>query len=320
MGTVMVDLNELQFFVQVSQSQSFTLAARRLGVPKSSVSRAISRLEERLGVRLIERTTRRVELTEAGQLYLDRCQRVMEEAEQADILIGALHAEPRGRLRVGAPVQFGRSILAPILGEFLALYPKLRFQLQLLGAADTSPRERNFDVLICPGPLEDSGLLVRPLMRIPLALYAGPQYLESRGVPDSPAALRHHSCISSNCGVQGESSDWALLRLRRGSDLQVVRVESRVSVPDPTITYQLALAGAGVALLAQSATRTDVKQGRLVRLLPDWEPDAVELHAVYPSRLNSSPNVRAFLQFLRERCGDGPAHEVATVKLRAVGS
>jgi DNA-binding transcriptional LysR family regulator len=207
-------------------------------------------------------------------------------------------------------VQFGRLILAPILGEFLALYPKLRFQLQLLGATDTSPRERNFDVLIRPGPFEDSGLLVRPLMRIPLAVYASPRYLESRGVPDSPAALRHHSCISSSCGVQGEPGDSALWRLRRGSDLQIVRVESRVSVPDPTLSYQLAVGGAGVALLAQSATRADVNHGRLVRLLPDWE-----LHAVYPSRLNSSPNVRVFLQFLRERCGDGPVHEVTTTTL-----
>ena len=127
----MTDLNELQFFVQVSREQSFTLAAQRLGVPKSTVSRAIARLEARLGVRLVERTTRSVSLTEAGELYLDRCQRVLEEAEQADILIGAMQAKPRGRLRVGAPVTFARAILAPILGDFLALYPDLRLHLQL---------------------------------------------------------------------------------------------------------------------------------------------------------------------------------------------
>src|SRR5438105_11040075 len=156
-GTIMIDLNELQFFVQVSKTQSFTLAAKRLGVPKSSVSRAILRLEDRLGVRLVERTTRSVSLTEVGEIYLDRCQRMLEEAEQAELLIDALQAKPHGTLRVGVPVAFGRSILGPILGDFLALYPEVRLHLQLL-ATESSPSERSFDLVIRPGPLEDSGL------------------------------------------------------------------------------------------------------------------------------------------------------------------
>lgn len=304
----MIDLNELQFFVQVSQAQSFTLAAKRLGVPKSSVSRAIVRLEGRLGVRLVERTTRKVALTEAGELYLDRCQRMLEEAEQADLAIGALQAKPRGRLRVGAPATFARLILGPILGDFLALYPELRLQLQLLGG-EASPGERSLDLVIRPGPLEDSGLLVKPLMQIRIGAYASPHYLKNRDIPDSPAALRQQSCITSNCGASGEPADSTIWRLRRGVDIQEVRVESRVSAPDPVINHQLALAGVGVALLSQSAARADVEQGRLVRLLADWEPEPVELHAVYPSRLNSSPKVRVFLQFLRERFGSVSRNE-----------
>jgi len=298
----MIDLNELQLFAQVAHEQSFTLAAKHLGLPKSSVSRAITRLEARLGVRLFERTTRRVALTEAGEIYLERCQRVLDEAEQADLVIGALQARPRGRLRVGAPVAFARSILGPILGRFLVLYPELRMQLQLLGA-EPLPSERSLDVVIRPGPLEDSGLLVKPIMRIRIGIYASPLYLEDRRLPDSPAALREESCITARCEASGDPSDSAVWRLRRGSDLKEVRVESRVSVPDPTINHQLALAGVGVALLSQAVVRVDVEQGRLVRLLPDWEPDPVELHAVYPSRLNSSPNVRVFLQFLRDHFG-----------------
>src|SRR5215470_17794899 len=152
MGTIMTDLNELQFFVHVSQTQSFTLAARHLGVPKSSVSRAIARLEGRLGVRLVERTTRSVALTEAGEIYLDRCRRVLDEAEQADLAVGALLATPRGRLRVGAPVMFARAILGPALGEFLARYPELRVNLQLLGGGAV-PREEDLDVVVRAGPL-----------------------------------------------------------------------------------------------------------------------------------------------------------------------
>jgi DNA-binding transcriptional LysR family regulator len=302
MGTTFADLNELRMFVQVAQTRSFTMAAQRLGLPKSSVSRAIGRLESRLGVRLVERTTRSVGLTEAGEVYLDRCQRVMDEAEQADLEVGALLAKPRGRLRIGAPVMFARAVLGPILGEFLAMYPELRVQLHLLGA-DASPHG-NLDLAIRPGPLEDSGLLVKPLMKIRLGAYASPVYLKNRELPDSPAALRQHQCITASCGAGGSSADTAIWRLRRGKELREVTVESRISVPDPTMNHQLALAGAGVALLSQVAARLDIEHGRLVRVLPEWEPEPVELHALYSSRLSSSPKVRAFLQFVRERSAD----------------
>jgi DNA-binding transcriptional LysR family regulator len=229
----------------------------------------------------------------------------MEEAEQADLAVGALQAKPRGRLRVGAPVAFARSIMGPSMGDFLAMYPELRMHLQLLNG-DESPRAGSLDVIVRAGPLEDSGLLVKPLMRIRLGAYASPAYLKRRKIPDSPAGLMQQSCITMTCGTFGEPGDFAVWRLRRGGELREVRVDARVSVPDPTISHQLALAGTGVALLAQSVMRADVEQGRLVRLLPEWEPEPVELHALYPSQLNSSPKVRVFLQFLRERFGAEP--------------
>jgi DNA-binding transcriptional LysR family regulator len=298
----MTNLNELQFFVQVSQTQSFTKAAKRLGVPKSSVSRAILRLENRLGVRLVERTTRKVALTEVGELYLNRCKRVMDEAEKADLAVGALQSRPRGTLRVGAPVAFARSILGPSMGDFLTLHPDLRVHLQLLNG-DESPREGTFDVIVRAGTLEDSGLLVKPLMKIRLAAYASPAYLTNRKLPTSPADLIPHSCITTTCDTFGEPGDFTTWRLRNGADLKEVKVEARVSVPDPTINHQLALAGVGIALLAQSVVQSDIEAGRLIRILPDWEPEPVVLHALYPSRLDSSPKVRAFFQFLRERFG-----------------
>jgi DNA-binding transcriptional LysR family regulator len=307
MGTISPNLNELQFFSLVAQTQSFTQAAKRLGIPKSSLSRSISRLEKRLGVLLLERTTRTVALTEVGQLYLDHCRRVMEEAEQADLAVGALLAKPRGRLRVGVPVAFARSILGPILGEFLAKYPELRLQLQLLNG-DESLRDGNFDLVVRAGQLEDSGLLVRPLMAIRLGVYASSAYLKRRKLPSSPAELRLYDCITTTCDSYGGTGDFTTWRLRRNSEQAEVRVEARISVPDPTINHQLALAGAGVALLAQSVVRQDVEAGRLVRLLPEWEPHPVELHALYPSRLNSSPKVRAFLEFLRDHANTGVGH------------
>ena len=296
------DLNELHFFVQVSEAQSFTIAARRLGVPKSTVSRAIRRLEDRLGVRLVERTTRRVSLTEVGELYLHRCRRVMAEAEEADLAVGALLAQPRGRLRVGAPVPFAQLILGPILGEFLARYPELQVDVLLTGT-DVFPRDGSLDLLIRAGSVgNDSGLLVRWLLRVRQGIYASPRYLAYRDLPESPAALRRHFCIATSCdSVGGEPGGTTTWRLHRGGERCEVKVEARASVPDPTVNHQLTLAGAGVASLSQAMVRADIEAGRLVRLLPDWEPEPVELHAFYPSRLSASPKVRAFLEFLKEK-------------------
>jgi DNA-binding transcriptional LysR family regulator len=294
----MTDLNELQVFVQVARTQSFTTAAKHLALPKSSVSRSIHRLETRLGVRLVERTTRHVALTDEGRIYFDRCEHVLEEAEQAEIEIGALQVKPRGTLRVGVPAIFARLLLAPALADFLANYPDLRLHLQAL---DAFTRERSLDVIVRPGPLEDSGLLVKPLFEIRIGVYAGPLYLKGRKAPDSPAALREHACITTNCAGFADAGDAAVWHLRRGTEVKQVRVESRISVPDPVISHQLAVDGAGVALLSRVAVRQDVERGRLVRLLPDWEPEPIKLHALYSARLSASPKVRAFLQFMKER-------------------
>lgn len=307
-GTIVVDLNELQFFVNVCKEQSFTVAAKHLGEPKSNLSRAILRLEERLGVRLLERTTRRVTLTEVGELYLDRCQRVLEAAEEADLSIDALQANPRGKLRVGIHIAFFQLIPAPVLAEFLAMYPELRLQFQMHGG-DAPSRERNVDLSIRGGPLEDSGFLMKSIIRIRLGAYASPSYLENREIPTAPADLRQHTSITK-CGMSGEPGGSAIWRLRCGPEVKEIRIEPRVSVPDPTIHHQLAVAGVGVALLSQSSAREDVQEGRLVRLLPEWEPDPFELYAVYPSRLSSSPKVRAFVQFLRKRLAADSWHKL----------
>ena len=299
MGTMAGDLNEIHYFVQVATAQSFTSAADFLGMPKSSLSRGIRKLEDRLGVRLLERTTRSVSLTEAGTLYLDRCQRVLDEAEQADLAVNALLAKPRGKLRVGAPVMFVRAILAPVLSEFLSAYPDLRLQLDFNGA-ERALHDKSIDVLIRPGPLEDSGLLVKPIMRIRLGLYASPDYFKDVELPASPSEMRSLRLryITASC-AHGEPTMW---RVRRGSEVAEIAIDPYVSVPDPLIISQLTLSGIGISVLSQSLARPHIAKGKLIRVLPDWEPDSVELHALYSSRLSASPKVRAFLQFLRERC------------------
>jgi DNA-binding transcriptional LysR family regulator len=296
-----IDLNEIQFFARVAEERSFTQAAHRLRVPKSTVSRAVRRLEERLGVRLVERTTRRVSLTEVGEIYLNHCRRVMEEAEQADESVGTMLARPRGLLRVGVPVPFARFMLAPALGEFLALYPELQIAVQFLNG-DTLPLDGSLDVLVCAGSLGESNWLVRWLMRVRQGIYASPGYLERHGRPGTPVALRMLPSITTSCDMAGgEPTGSVTWRLHRGEETAEVRMQARIAVPDPLINHRLTLAGVGIAALSQGMVRADVEAGRLVRLLPDWELDPVEIYAYYPSRLSASPKVRVLLEFLKER-------------------
>lgn len=296
----MVDLNELQFFAQLGKAQSFTLAARQLGTQKSAVSRALVNLETRLGVRLVERTTRRVALTEAGELFLEKCLRVLDEAEQAELAINMMHSKPKGRLRVGAPAAFVRFVLAPLLGDFLREYPEVKLSLQII-QGPPMPNETGLDIAIRQGPLDDSAMRVMPLKKISLGLYASTGYVAANGLPETPAGLHSHRFIITNCGSHGEPTEFAKLSLRRGALTETVRVEAHICLTDPSLNLQLALSDAGIALLAQSLSQTSVAEGRLVRILPDWEPEAVELFAVYASRLSSSPKVRAFLDYIRQR-------------------
>jgi DNA-binding transcriptional LysR family regulator len=294
----LIDLNELQYFVEVCKEQSFTLAAKRLEVPKSNISRAVLRLEERLGIRLLERTTRRVMLTEVGELYLEGCQRVLEQVQDVDVLIDELQARPRGRLRVGIHVGFFQLFSPPLLLKFLRKYRDLRLQFLTHSAANPS-MDRSVDVSILTGPLDDSGLMVKSIVRMQLGTYASPRYLKGREAPTRPADLRQHCCISKS-GMSGDHGTGAIWRYRRAAAVEEVRIESLVSLPDPKTLYQLAIDGLGVALLPDSLAQIDVARGHLVRLLPSWQPDPVELFAVYPSRLSYSPKVRAFVQFLQE--------------------
>jgi DNA-binding transcriptional LysR family regulator len=299
------DLNQLRCFAYVARHESFTVAAKKLGIPKSGVSRAVANLESRLGLRLIRRTTRNVALTEAGELYRTQCERMLEEAEQAELVMAQMHGQPKGRLRIGAPVAYARFVLAPLLPSFLKRYPAMDLSLHLADGTAASG-ESNLDVVIRPGPIGDSSSILTPVYKIQLGVYASPKYLDGKILPKTPAGLKDLDCITTGCGTHGEPVEKSLWRLRKGNDSQEIRLESRVSVPDPTINYQLVVAGSGVALLSKRVAAPDVAAGRLLHLLPDWEPASVELYAVYPSRLNSSPKVRAFVEFLREHPdGDG---------------
>ncbi len=297
----MTNLNELQYFSLVAQTRSFTLAAERLKLPKSSVSRAISRLEQRLDVQLIQRTTRSVRLTEAGKLYLAHCQRAIEEAELGEIAIGEMMATPKGTLHIGTHIGFARFVLQPLLNEFLLMYPEVNVHIELLHTKERQS-EDELDLVVRAGPLEDSDWLVRPLMQVRFGLYASPALLKQHGPLKSPSDLQQYPCIVSNCSPLGEPDGYGMWRLQREREVREVQVVARVAVPDPTVHHQLALAGVGVAMLGQAEVVEDREERKLLRVLPDWEPEPLDLYALHPSRLAASPKVRALLEFLGKSC------------------
>jgi DNA-binding transcriptional LysR family regulator len=219
-------------------------------------------------------------------------------------------ARPRGLLRVGVPAPFARYILGPMMGEFLALYPELQVDIRLL-SANGFPRDGGMDVVVCAGSLGDSDLLVRWLMRVRQGIFASPAFLVRHGRPETPVALRGLPSVTTSCDqIGGESAGSVTWRMKRGDETAEVKMEARVTVPDPTINHQLALTGVGIATLSLALVRADLEAGRLLRLLPDWELDPVEIYAYYPSRLNASPKVRALLEFLKEKQGLGAGDSV----------
>jgi DNA-binding transcriptional LysR family regulator len=291
----MTNLNELHYFLHVADSGGFTAAAQLLGIPKSTVSRGVARLEERLGMRLLERTTRRMALTEAGEVYLEYCRQALEKVQLAESVVGAMRGTPRGRLRVGAPIPFSRSCLAPLMPEFLERYPDVHLHL-LLGEDESNLLESNLDLQIQTGPVDDSEMFVRYLGRVQYGIYASRSYVDSKGLPSSPDDLVAHECITFK--ENGPNATWAL---RNGSTEIDIRPQPRFSSVDSAILLQLALAGVGITIIPCWLVAPYICKGELVRLLPDWVPEPVEISAVYPSPLNLAPNARAFLEFLVER-------------------
>lgn len=291
----MRDLNDLAIFAQVVQSGSLTAAANALDMPKSNVSRRLARLETELGVRLLERTTRKLHLTEVGSLYYEHCRRILEEAEHAELSVQQRLAAPRGLLRISASHSVGQGLLAPILGEFLARYPDVQLQLVLTNRR-VDLIEEGFDVVLRIGTLEESNLVARYLCNSSARCYAGPDYVARHGRPSTPQELSQHSCLIMSDMPQPDRWTFTSAQGR-----ETVTVPMRAAVNDFGTLRRMVLANAGIALIPDHLCEQDVEAKRLVRLLPDWSLPPTALHAVYPSHRGATPKLRALLDFLVEQ-------------------
>jgi DNA-binding transcriptional LysR family regulator len=291
----MLDLNSLRVFEKVASLKSFTAAARALGLPKSNVSRSVARLEDALGTRLFQRTTRDVVLTLTGAALLDRSSALIANISEALEYVGSLRGQPRGILKISAGVGFGINVLAEQLPGFLRRYPDIGLALDL----ESRPADliaEAVDVAVRLGPLPDSGLVAVKLGEMRRYLCAAPAYLERRGLPKSIEDVVRHDTIDMP-GPNGRARPWIF---SRGGETIKLDVVPRISVNEALTIYRLALNGAGLGILSGYLCAPEIAADRLVRLFPDWSPPPVEVNLVFPSRRELSPAVRAFVDYMKE--------------------
>ncbi|WP_394833553.1 LysR family transcriptional regulator [Pendulispora rubella] len=291
-----MDLTGIMVFVRVVQAGSIRGAAAILGMPKSTVSRKVAELEERLEARLLQRTTRKLGLTDVGRIYYDHCVRIVSDLEDAEQAVRRQQATPRGLLRVTAPAN--ATFLAPIVSDYLKRYPKVRLELNSTARMVDLIEER-YDLGIRTGPLPDSSLIARSLGSVTWTVVATPAYLKKHGRPRSPDDLKDHECLLFG-GLPG-------LRLQSGRHgVREIVVPARLVVTEMKVLYHATISGLGIALLPAFLCVDDLRAKRLARVLPDWAPPSTPVHIVYPSTRHLSPTLTSFIEHLQEQLTPAP--------------
>lgn len=292
----------IRAFTQVVDSGGFAAAAREMGVSRSAVNKLVIALENELGVQLLHRSTRVVTPTETGRAFYERCVEILASLEEAERSITQLHEEPKGRLRVNAPMSFGTMYLAPALADFLVQYAELQVQLTLSDRF-IDPIEEGFDVTVrIAKPQESASLIVHPLTSVERILCAAPAYLEAQGRPQNPGELSQHSCL--HYGQLAIANQWTLV----GPDSEhTISVKGVLCSNNGEVLKDAAVRGLGITLLPTFIVAAELQQGTLQRILPDYRGTELAIAVIYPVNRHLSTKVQLLVDFLRERFGDAPA-------------
>jgi DNA-binding transcriptional LysR family regulator len=286
----MVDLNDIVVFVRVVEGGSFTAAARLLGMPKTTVSRRIASLEREVGVRLVQRTTRSLSVTDAGRLYYEQSSQALRTIEDANLRLAETRAEPSGTIRISAPVGFGAHYLTSAVFDFLAAFPKTQVELHLTDDK-LNLVENRIDLAFRTGILPDSTLTARKLGSTHRILCGSPDYLARHGEPQAAADLARHHCVIA--GPSTGSAHW-VLDGPRGQE--TVSVSGRFAANEMQAVIAAAIAGYGIAQLPYQVAEALVRNGRLRRVLGDYTTPVGGVYAVYPTSRHVSPLVKAFIE------------------------
>jgi LysR family transcriptional regulator for bpeEF and oprC len=290
-------LQSMELFVEVARAKSFSRAAAILGVPKSTLSRQVAELERSLGLRLLSRTTRKVELTDAGERYFERCQHIVAEAQIAHEEIQDLASTPSGPLRVNMPTDFGIDFLAESFMEFSLRYPEVTFRLDSAAPEHAGQVFQTCDVAIEIGEQPAQTRIARHLGTIAGYLYASPSYLAKYGEPAHPADLTRHECIEFRAMQAPRVTRWPL---HHNGERIEFHPGKRFSLNSAGMIRRLAVLGAGIAVLSEVGTQQEVAAGTLKRVLPEWEAGPFPVYAVTETRLLPA-KTRIFVEFLTER-------------------
>jgi len=288
---------DLGFFSTLASSGSLSAAARELGITTPAVSKRLALMESRLGLALVNRTTRRMSLTPEGELYLESARRILGEIDGMEELLGVSKATPKGLLRVNATLGFGRSHVAPLISRFVRKHPQVEVQLQL--SVNPPPlTDDSFDVCIRFGAPPDARVIARHIAPNRRLLCASPQYLSKHGIPKVPNDLVRHNCI----GIRQGEEAYGVWRLSSGrgrtASTEAVKIRGNLTTNDGEIAVNWALDGHGVLMRAEWDIERYLRNGRLVQVLPQYYTPDADIHAVYPQRHQLAARVRAFVDFV----------------------
>jgi DNA-binding transcriptional LysR family regulator len=283
----------LQLVVELVRAGGMSAAARELGVTPAAVSKRLAQIEARLGVRLVNRSTRRLSLTAEGEVYLENARRILGEIEDLDQLIAGRQDSPRGLLKINAPLGFGRSYIAPAIAEFARKYPEVSLQLQLTDSPADFVQDA-VDVAVRFGDLPDTRLIARKIAPNRRLVCASPGYLKAHGVPATPHDLARHQCIV----LRQNEAAYGLWRFTKGRRSETVKVRGNLSSNDGEVTLTWGLAGLGILQRAEWDLARYLRSGRLVQVLEDYALPQADIYAVFPERHHLSAKVRVFVDFL----------------------
>ena len=294
----MDQLGAMRAFVRVVQTGSFSAVGRELNSTQATISKKVEALETKLGVKLLTRSSRDVSLTQAGTDYYEQCVVMLAELDEIEARVRSQVAKPQGRLRVSAPIAFGRLVIAPIIGEFLAMYPDIKVDM-LLGDRHVDLVAEGVDLAIRARQLEDSSLVARHLFDNPMLLVASPEYLELHGAPREPIDLKRHNCIVYS--LFRSINSWHFSR--DGKEF-TVPVSGSFQSDNGDTNLEVALAGVGIIQLPIWMVGEHLQSGRLIQLLPDYQTDKIPLNALYPQSRYVPLKVRSFVEFMKEKLAD----------------